>query len=251
MTYLSFGNEFSVPVSLGDQSSILWGWALVFLRIISKGKNPRSLKLQQWWLCLWLGSKACSVSMQKMANTSLCTADLHLQCFRAALVRSGNERIKSMWLEAKQQWCNKMLGSIWWSEDGLGKESYSPCSACQACCYLWFPYFCFFPLSQVLSTEFSLWLWNIPKIEGWGIHLDALLWLKLCLLLPMGAHNMTLTQQDLIPVSQDGLLILKEIKSDFRALVPTAAMMFRSCILSFCFFYGEICPCSGLHWWGL
>lgn len=64
MTYLSFGNEFSVPVSLGDQSSILWGWALVFLRIISKGKNPRSLKLQQWWLCLWLGSKACSVSMQ-------------------------------------------------------------------------------------------------------------------------------------------------------------------------------------------
>lgn len=177
-----------------------------------------------------------------MANTSLCTADLHLQCFRAALVRSGNERIKSMWLEAKQQWCNKMLGSIWWSEDGLGKESYSPCSACQACCYLWFPYFCFFPLSQVLSTEFSLWLWNIPKIEGWGIHLDALLWLKLCLLLPVGAHNMTLTQQDLIPVSQDGLLILKEIKSDFRALVPTAAMMFPSCILSFWFFMGKSVP---------
>lgn len=60
-------------------------------------------------------------------------------------------------------------------------------------------------------------------------------------LLPMDAHMMTPNQQDFIPVSQDGLLMLKEVKSDFRAVVPTAASMFPSCILptSFLLFYRE------------
>lgn len=39
-------------------------------------------------------------------------------------------------------------------------------------------------------------------------------------LLPMDAHMMTLKQQDFIPVSQVGLLMLKEVKFDFKAVVP-------------------------------
>lgn len=164
-----------------------------------------------------------------------------------------------MWLEAKHQWCNKILGSIWWSEDGagLGKECYDFCSGYPTCHHLWLPYLCFFPSHKCSDWVFFL---AVKHSQSWGIGntpgcsslvkvvSPALVTSSHPVLLPMDEHKMTLTQQDFIPVSQDGLLILKEIKSDFRAVVPSAAMMFPSCILptNFLLFCGENWPCSAL-----
>lgn len=103
---------------------------------------------------------------------------------------SANERIKSMWLEAKYEWCNKMLVSIWWSEDGggLGKETVTSCALdVRLATISGFPTSAFL-LSRMLSTKFSLWLWNIHRVEEWGRHLGALLWLELCLLTSWPCH---------------------------------------------------------------
>lgn len=124
---------------------------------------------------------------------------------------------------------------------GLGKKVTAPALHVKHV----FLTFAFSPLTSAEHWVFSL---AVKHSQSWGMGntpgcsalvkavSPALVASSHPLLLPMGAHKMILTQQDLIPVSQDGLLILKEIKSDFRALVPIAAMMFPSCILPFCCF---------------
>lgn len=119
-----------------------------------------------------------------------------------------------------------------------------------------------YPLSQVLSTEFSLWLWSIPRAEEWGIHLYALLWSRLCLL-PLCPHH---TQcfcpwmhiRGFWPSRTLSLCPRMDYKywrrqNWYQGCCPTAAMMFPSCILptSLLLFYGENWPCSDWLWWGL
>lgn len=138
MTFLLFGTEFILPVPLGVKSSIAWVWALAFLRILSKSMKGKNLKILTFTEVMGLSlvrikGPHCKQSVNGKHIFVHCsvTVNLALPVLHSSTRRSSaNERIKSMWLEAKYEWCNKMLESIWCSEDGggLGKEIVTSCA---------------------------------------------------------------------------------------------------------------------------
>lgn len=203
MTFLLFGTELILPVSLGVKSNIAWVWALAFLRILSKsmkGEKPQDpyIYRSDGLSLVRIKGPHCKQSVNGKHIFVHCsvTVNLALPVLHSSTRRSSaNERIKSMWLEAKYEWCNKMLESIWCSEDGggLGKEIVTSCALDGRLATIsGSPSLLFFLLSHVLSTEFSLCLWNIHRVEEWRRCAGALLWLELCLLPSQPCHTQCL-----------------------------------------------------------
>lgn len=168
------------------------------------------------------------------------TVNLVLPVLHSSTQSSANKRIKSMWLEAKYEWCNKMLVSIWWSEDGggLGKETVKS-SALNArlatCHHFWLPYLCFvwFYFSHVCSAPSFLSGCEAFRVEERGRRPSALLWLELWLLPLWLCHTQCLCPcmhncpepAGLWSWFQYELSVLNEKSSDFRVVMLTAALM--------------------------
>lgn len=165
---------------------------------------------------------------------------------------SANERIKSIWLEAKYEWCNKSAGEhlmIWrqeWTREGnCHILSDLPPSLASL------PLFFFFALTK---AGFSLWLWNIHRVEEQGRCQSVLLQLDLCLLPSQPCYTQCLCpcmQQVFSSCSWYKVSMFNVIKSDFRAVVPTAALILftlhLACWLSVVI-WGKLTFCSHLYW---
>lgn len=179
-----------------------------------------------------------------------------------ACQNSANKRIKSMWLEAKSEWCNQMLVSIWWSEDGgwLGKETVASCALdVRLATISRFPTSASFFLSHICSAlNFLSGCETLTELRN-GEDVQVLCF-ELCLLPSWPCHTSAriCTYDELDPGglslwSQYDVLILNKIKSDFRAVVSTAASMLLklhfACRLSV--LWRKLTFCSHLYWYGL
>lgn len=147
----------------------------------------------------------------------------------------------------------KVLVNIWWSGDrsGLGKETVT---SCQTCHHLWLPCLCFFFFFALTKAGFSLWLWNIHRVEEQGRCQSVLLQLDLCLLPSQPCYTQCLCpcmQQVFSSCSWYKASMFNVIKSDFRAVVPTAALILftlhLACWLSVVI-WGKLTFCSHLYW---
>lgn len=96
------------------------------------------------------------------------TANLAVPMLHSSTQRSSaNERIKSMWLEAKYEWCNKMLVSIWWSEDEFGKETVTSCALdVRLATISGFPTSAVFALTHAQQWVFSM---AVKHSQSWGM----------------------------------------------------------------------------------
>lgn len=99
----------------------------------------------------------------------------------------------------------------------------------------------FSPLTSAEHWVFSL---TVKHSQNWGMG-NASGCSALVKAVSPSAHGCT--QHDLDPAGLNSCVPgwIVNIEGDqiwFQALVPTAAMMFRSCILSFCFFMGKSVP---------
>lgn len=151
----------------------------------------------------------------------------------------------------------KVLVNIWWSGNrgGLGKETVT---SCQTCHHLWLPCLCFFCSHK--SWVFSLAVkysqsWGTGKMSECSASVrfvsPAFTTLLHPVPLPMYAYMMTLTQQVFSSCSRYKVSMLNEIKSDSRAVVPTAALILFKLHFAYwlsVFIWRKLTFCSHLYW---